>query len=186
MKKFSSILLIALFLFNFFGYRFVFNYQQKQADLRLEASLDKDDFNEADLITVTVPLSVPYQNNQQNFERVDGELKIDGKLYKYVKRKISQGQLVLLCLPNNDKMKLQSAKEEFFKYANDLVQNNSSNKSSHTKSGIFKNILGEYDHHHLAYPAAIAFVNVGFSILNQSNYLPSSPHRSPEQPPELA
>lgn len=186
MKKFSAILLIVLFLFNFIGYRFVFNYQQKQSDIKLEASFDKDDFNEAELITITVPLSVPYQNNQQTFERVDGELKIDGKLYKYVKRKISQGQLVLLCLPNNDKMKLQSAKDEFFKYANDLVQNNGSKKSDHTKSGLFKNLLGEYEYYSAAYQPANALLNVDYSISNQLNYLPSSPHCSPEQPPDIA
>ncbi|HKG69981.1 MAG TPA: hypothetical protein VKA92_14000, partial [Segetibacter sp.] len=123
MKKLSAIFLIALFLFNLFGYRILFNYEQQQSDVRLEASLDKQDYNDADLVTIKVPLSLPYVNNQQNFERVDGEITVNGKILKYVKRKIADGNLILLCLPNDHKMRIESAKEEFFKYTNDLVQN---------------------------------------------------------------
>ncbi|HLL41614.1 MAG TPA: hypothetical protein VK369_00680, partial [Segetibacter sp.] len=118
MKKFSAIFLIALFLFNLFGYRILFNYEQQQSDVRLEASLDKQEYNDADLVTIKVPLSLPYVNNQQNFERVDGEITVNGKILKYVKRKITDGNLILLCLPNDNKMRIESAKDEFFKYAN--------------------------------------------------------------------
>ncbi|MDQ6814674.1 MAG: hypothetical protein M3040_13115 [Bacteroidota bacterium] len=184
MKQVAAIFLIALFLFNFFGYKLVFNYLQNQSDVRFEASLDKDEFNEAELITIKVPLSVPYQNNQQNFERVDGELTVNGKIYKYVKRKIYDGQLILKCLPDHEKMKLQSEKDEFFKYSNDLVQSNSSKKPDHSKSGMFKNLVGEYDDFAASYP-----IHYSSSLTNHGKslylvILPSSPHSSPEQPPK--
>lgn len=185
MKKVAAILLISIFLFNLFGYRLLFNYAQQQSDITLEASLDKNEFNEAELITITVPLSVPYQNDQQNFERVDGELKVNGKIYKYVKRKISGGQLILMCLPDHKKMQLQSAKDEFFKYANDLVQNNHSKKSDKSKSGVFKNLMAEYDNYTAEFTTAYSIANIVYSISKQLNFLPSSPHSSPEQPPEL-
>ena len=186
MKKLAAILLIVIFLFNLFGYRLLFNYAQQQSDLRLEASLDKNDFNEAEMITVKVPLSLPYQNNQQNFERINGELKLNGKIYKYVKRKISDGQLILMCLPDYKKMQLQSAKDEFFKYANDLVQNSHSKKPDNSKADIFKIMIGEYDNFTTRFNPSYSFSNiVGYTILNQLNHLPSLPHSSPEQPPEL-
>jgi hypothetical protein len=184
-KKVSAILLIALILFNLLGYRLVFSYVQNESDKQLEASLDKNDFDEAELITIKVPISVPYQTDKQNFERVDGELKVNGKIYRYVKRKVADGQLILLCLPDHKKMQLQSAKDEFFKYTNDLVQNNSSKKSDRSKSGIFKNDLSEYE-----VCSAPSFTSSNGSgrirnVSRRSDLYPSSPHSSPEQPPEI-
>jgi len=184
-KKLSAILLIALFLFNLFGYRVLFNYEQQQSDIRLEASLDKQDYNDADLVTIKVPLSLPYLNNQQNFERVNGEITVNGKILKYVKRKISDGNLVLLCLPDQNKMQIESAKDEFFKYANDLVQHNQSKKSGNTKSGIFKNLLSEYNVNFSDYSRSLKSIVHTYNITSQSNFLPSSHCNLPEQPPEI-
>lgn len=185
MKKISAILLIALFLFNLFGYRILFHYEQQQSDIRLEASLDKQEYNDADLITIKVPLSLPYVNNQQSFERVDGEITVNGKILKYVKRKISDGNLILLCLPDQNKMRIESAKDEFFKYANDLVQNNQSKKSGNTKSGVFKNLLSEYYIDASDNAAAVKSRLPNYNIASQSDFLPSSHYNLPEQPPEI-
>jgi hypothetical protein len=184
-KKLSAILLTALFLFNLFGYRILFNYEQQQSDIRLEASLDKQDYNDVDLVTITVPLSLPYVNNQQSFERVDGEITVNGKILKYVKRKISDGNLILLCLPDHDKMRIESAKDEFFKYANDLVQNNQSKKSGNTKAGVFKNLQTDYNINTYEYVYATQRIQHRYTIPLQSNFLPSSHSQLPEQPPEV-
>jgi hypothetical protein len=185
LKKLSAILLIAIFLFNLFGYRLLFNYAQQRSDVQLVASLDKNDFNEAELVTIKVPLSLPYLTSQQNFERVDGEITVDGKIYKYVKRKITDGNLVLLCLPDHNKMRIESAKDEFFKYANDLVQNNKSKKSDHSQKGVFKNLIGEFESSTAKFTTGYSIANIVYTISKELNYLPSSPHSSPEQPPEL-
>lgn len=186
MKQIAAILLITVFLFNLFGYRLLLNYAQHQSNQKLEANFDNNNYNEAELITVKVPLSLPYQNNQQDFERVDGEIKINGKIYKFVKRKISNGELLLMCLPDHKKMELQSAKDEFFKYANDLVQSKSSKKSDHSKAGAFKNLVGEYDNYTNQLTSHFSLTNiVDYTISNGLKYLPSSPHLSPDQPPEL-
>lgn len=185
MKKLSAILLIALFLFNLFGYRILFHYEQQQSDMRLEASFDRQDYNDAELITIKVPLSLPYVTNQQNFERVDGEITIDGKILKYVKRKITDGHLILLCLSDHNKMRIESAKDEFFRYANDLVQNNQSKKSNNTKSAVFKNVLSEYYIDASDYTPAFRSMTQTYSITSLSNFLPSSYYQLPEQPPEV-
>lgn len=185
MKKLSAILLIALFLFNLFGYRILFNYQEQQSDVRLEASLDRQDYNDADLITIKVPLSLPYINNQQNFERIDGEITVNGKILKYVKRKIADGNLVLLCLPNQNKMRIASAKDEFFKYANELVQHNQSKKPGNTKSGMFKNLLSEYNINYSYYLSVVYSISYTYNTAAQSKFLPSSHYSLPEQPPEI-
>ena len=185
MKKLSAILLIALFLFNLFGYRILFNYEQQQSDKHLEASLDKQQYNDADLIAITVPLSLPYVSNQQNFERINGEITVNGRILKYVKRKISNGNLVLLCLPDNDKMRIESAKDEFFKYANDLVQNSHSKKPVNSKTGVFKNIFSEYYLNTSNSILASYSIKKTYNKNKPLNFLPSSHIRLPEQPPEV-
>lgn len=112
---------LALFLFNLIGYKCWFYYLQQKEKVSFEASLDKDNYDEKDLIVFKVPLSNPYQIDQSRFERVDGEINIRGVIYKYVKRKVENGQLILLCLPYYKKMKLAKALTEFSNHGNDLV-----------------------------------------------------------------
>ena len=100
MKKLAAILFLTLFLFNIIGYRLVFYFVQQENDITLETSLDKAEYNESELITIKVPISLPYQTNWKDFERVDGEINFEGKIYKYVKRKVEDGQLVLMCRPH--------------------------------------------------------------------------------------
>lgn len=178
--------MIALFLFNLFGYRILLNYEQQQSDIRLEASLDKQDYNEADLVAIKVPLSLPYVSNQQNFERIDGEITINGKILKYVKRKIADGNLILLCLPDHNKMRIESAKDEFFKYANDLVQNNQSKKSPNSKTSVFKILSFEYDKPASEYTSVYYQMLHTYSINSQLTFLPSSYYILPEQPPDIS
>ena len=110
MKKLAAILLIFLFLFNLFGYRILFYYAQQQSDVTLEHNLDQNAYNENELITLTIPLSMPYQHNSDGFERFDGEITLNGNIYKYVKRKYCDGKIIFLCLPNHNKMYLEAEK----------------------------------------------------------------------------
>jgi hypothetical protein len=185
LKKLSAILLLALLLFNFAGYKVWFYFLQVKADQQLETSLDNNDYNEADLVTIKVPLSLPYQTNWSDFERYDGEISVDGKIYKYVKRMVYNDELILLCLPNENKMRLQNAKDEFFKYANDLMQSDSSKKSNNNTC-IYKNVLSEYykqTQEEFCY----------FNPQKRNNYFVQNnlsiiffPHTSPDHPPESA
>ncbi|MES1160598.1 MAG: hypothetical protein ABUM51_07570 [Bacteroidota bacterium] len=121
MKKLAAIFFLTLFLFNLVGYRCYFYYLQQKEQSTFEATLDKEIYDEKELITFKMPLSLPYQPSWKEFERVDGEITIDGVIYKYVKRKIEDGQLVLLCLPYYKKMNLVKASTEFGSHGNDLT-----------------------------------------------------------------
>ncbi|MBI2730488.1 MAG: hypothetical protein HYX40_07030 [Sphingobacteriales bacterium] len=144
MRKILSILILLLLAFNWFGYRLMFNYLQQSKDSQLEAKFDNNSYDESQLIEIRVPLNMPYQNNWSGFERYDGEVTVKGVLYKYVKRKVENNQLVLLCYPNSDKMHLLNARDEFFKLANDFQQHNESKKPTAPNTQGFKNLLTEY------------------------------------------
>jgi len=181
MKRAAAILLLSIFLFNWFGYRLLSDYLQHRSDTQLEAQLDQQQYNEASLIEIRVPLNMPYQNVSSSFERYDGEIEFNGIHYKYVKRKVENGELVLLCLPNQNKMQLQNARNEFFKLVNDLQ--NSSQKDTPPASSI-KNPVTEYwqqqNNWQLAALAIQQHHHTGYAIV-----IPSSPLvKTPAQPPD--
>jgi hypothetical protein len=185
-RKIASAILICVLFFNLFGYRFIADYVQRKADIHLEARLDKNNYNEAELIELKIPVHLEYQISSPAFERVDGEVKLNGILYKYVKRKVTNDTLVLLCIPNRKKMDLQTARDDFFKNTNDLAQNNNSKRSDNSKSISFKKLTSEYDEQSFGYNAnSMHCINqkFGFNYLVKSPA--SSPHISPEQPPDF-
>ena len=142
MKKLAAILLLSLLAFNWYGYRLLSAYLEHQASGEMEARLDQHDYNDAELIEFRVPLNLPYQTNWKEFERFDGEVEVNGVHYKYVKRKVEDGQLVVLCIPNETKMKLQTTRDEFFKLVNDLSQ--PAKKGDNSTPGIYKSLTTEY------------------------------------------
>jgi hypothetical protein len=140
-KRTAAILLLVILSFNWVGYRLLSNYLEQRADLRLEVSFDNNNYNEKDLVEIRIPLQLPYQTNWTDFQRYDGEVEINGIHYKYVKRKISEGQLVLLCLPNHTKTHLENSKADFFKLVNDLQHPGHEKGNTNTS---FKSFVTEY------------------------------------------
>ncbi|MBC7903287.1 MAG: hypothetical protein H7Y27_07675 [Gemmatimonadaceae bacterium] len=153
---------------------------QQKADTNLEAKLDRNQYSEEQLIEIRVPLNMPYQTGYNEFERVDGEVIVDGVHYKYVKRKIEDGQLVLKCIPNETKQRILNARDEFFKLVNDLE--NGAKKSS-PQTSIAKNIIGDY------LPMIQTTLTVQFTTSENNWFLQNSGtptaiwHSTPEQPP---
>lgn len=184
LKKLAAILLIVLFTFNLFGYRILFYVAQRQSDNTIERVLDRNQYDEKDLVTIKIPISVSYQVEQKDFERVDGEVNLNGRIYKFVKRKVCDGNLVLLCLPDQDKMHLQSAKDEVFKYSIDL-QNSGSKKANNSKSIAGKNLSNDYNQNTTSYNISFDNTVKVSEFSKEYPLLSSALHSSPEQPPEL-
>lgn len=184
-RKLSAILLLALFLFNIAGYRVAFYFLQQYADQQMTASLENDSYDESELITVTIPISLPYYNDWSDFERVDGEVVYEGVIYKYVKRKVCQGQLVLLCIPDQKRTDIASAKDAFFKYSQDLMQHQNDHKSPNSKVVEYQPI-NDFQQHLISY-----LITTPITSIQQNQHTPlsvalsSSPHLSPEHPPQV-
>ena len=123
LKKIAAILLILILFFNWYGYRIVTSILSQHADKRLEVRLDNNQYDESQLIELKVALNMPYQNDQADFERHYGEIEIDGKYYTYVKRKIHNDTLYLLCLPNSNKTQLNAARIDYANKVQDVPTN---------------------------------------------------------------
>ena len=182
MRKSVSIILLLILLFNMIGYKALFYYAEKRADASLEARLDKDLYEENDLVTVKIPLFNPYQVEQNNFERINGEVNINGKIFKYVKRKVSDGNLILLCIADDHKNILKKAKSDYETAANDLPSNN----KTPGRSGFQKN-LNSSDYIYQCGSVVLCecgSVNLKFHSFITVNF--TDPHIStPGKPPEF-
>jgi hypothetical protein len=123
LKKVASIFLLAILLFNWFGYRLVIGYWQERTKSDLEARLDVEEYDESQLMTVKIPMThLSYYNTSPEFERVNGSVDIGGVQYKYVKRRLYNDSLELVCLPDQNAMKLRATAIEFCAAGNDFYK----------------------------------------------------------------
>jgi len=146
LRHFIAILLLVIHAFNIGGYRLVFDRMEKLASMHLVQDLDQDQYRDDQLMELKVPLPMPYQTNWAEFERYNGEIEVAGIHYNYVKRKVHNDTLILLCIPNPGKMKLNSAKEQFFSLVNDISSENRQS-SAPSKSSAVKTITSDYPDH---------------------------------------
>lgn len=144
MRKTAAILLLMLFVFNTIGYKLWFSIAMQQADTRLEANLDKNNFNEQDLFTLKVAINMPYQNSWSSFERVDGEITVNGETYKYVQRKVVNDTMYLQCIRHAEKIKLQQKSNDYFGKVNDIADNNGTKKAPGKSSNLIKSGLSDF------------------------------------------
>jgi len=185
LKRIATILLLGMLLFNWIGYRFFTSYLEEKSDARLEAQLDNNNYDESQLISIKVPVShLAYYNSSAKFERVDGQIEINGVKYKYVKSRLYNDSLELLCIPNIASMQLQNVKSDFFKIANDL-QNNSQNKKGNSHS-IHKDFsVSVYSSNEISYENELSF-SILKRISNYNFYFPSPFISKPKQPPQIS
>ncbi len=182
MQKLTAIFLLALLSFNWVGYRFALNYLNFSLDRILEADLDAGNYDENELIQMRVPVSLPYQVNWSNYERVDGDIEIDGIHYKFVKKIVRNDSLILLCLPNHNKMMMQEAKTAFFQLVNDLTMNHSG-KTEKKSSQIAKSVFSDCIIYSQPLAASPDLSNNKVYSLNQTFPILAPFILAPEKPP---
>ncbi|HRI19942.1 MAG TPA: hypothetical protein PLA68_03270 [Panacibacter sp.] len=163
LKKGAAILLLILFVFNGGGYRVLISYMQHKEDAEFVTYLDNENYNEEDLVEVKVPLNVPYQSNWKNYERVNGEINLNGQVYNYVKRKVYNDTMIFLCIRHETKTELQQIENDYFGKINDLSGNDNNKKAL-----IYKQTVSDFD--------SDAFINIpafhgiarGFNLHNDA------------------
>lgn len=171
--------------FNWYGYQLLSTYWQQTADQQLVARLDRNDYDESQLISLKIPLTaLSYYNSSNGFERVDGQIEIGGIHYNYVKRRIFKDSLELLCIPNTTAMSVQKVKNDFFRQVNDLQQQTRGKKSN---ASPVKDLSKDYT------PAPMDIAIAAAQTTSQSSgymvpstYLPTCFIPTAERPPNQA
>ena len=138
MRKLAAIALLTIFTFNMVGYQLVYNYMANRSDAALEMALDNKQYSDAELVSIKQPTNLPYYTNNKNFQRIDGEVEIEGVQYKYVKCRIYNDSLEMLCIPNKSKMQIEQSKNDYAKVAHDFQQDNKEKKSGSNQKSFQK------------------------------------------------
>ena len=155
---------------------------QDHADRRLESRIDNSDYDESQLVEISVSMDMPYQQRFTDYERHYGEIEIDGKSYTYVKRKIAGDVVIFKCIPNQSKQELTRIKNDFAR-ANSAVDADQTGKQQQQNS-FAKNFWSEYDgeNNFCSLNNYISLQGIGSSI--HTYYLPEVNTNTPHQPPE--
>lgn len=90
--------------------------------------LDDKQYSDTELIEVKLPLHLPYLSNWNDYERIDGEMEYNGIYYNYVKRKVCNDTLFLLCLPNQSKTRFYHARHEYARQVNGAPSRDNNDK----------------------------------------------------------
>lgn len=124
LKKTLAILLLSIYLFNFAGYSFVFQYLMDRSDSRILHTIESESYNKSEVMVLKTPLHLAYYNGNTEFERVNGEVEINGTHYTYIQRKVTNDTLYVVCLLNQEKTALHQSKNSFAKEAASLPADN--------------------------------------------------------------
>ncbi len=181
MKKLAAILLLGVLIFNCAGYRLLLSFMDKQATVRLEQRLDAGDYDESQLVEVKIPLNLPYHNNWSEYETFYGQVNYDGKYFQYVKRKVSNDTLYLLCLPHDEKTRINTARVDLFKSMNDLPVDGNNNSPRAT---FLKLLLNEFlqtqDFCHNQNENSDRTLTANHYISHKTQFDPITPSQPPE------
>jgi hypothetical protein len=178
LRKTAAILFLLVLLFNFYGYRLMIDCMQDRYATLLESQLDKEQYNDDELISIKIRLNLPYYTSSGEYERAYGSAEANGVVYEYVKRRVHLDTLELLCLPNKTKMQLQSVKNELFKLSVDGT-------SQDKKSNTVKIALPDFCQHFNPFALARFTEDLHGYTLRNTILLNTDYSSKGEQPPEL-
>ncbi len=123
------------------------NYFEKKAISDMQTALYENKYDESELVSFKTALNQPYVTNTDGYDYIDGEMDVNGTYYQYVKMRIYNDTLEVLCIPNYTKSSISEKKHELSKQLTDLANTNQSKKSS--SSSMAKSLISEYtiSHH---------------------------------------
>ena len=182
LKRLIAILYLSILFFNLYGYQLLIDHWQREEETALENEIHAD-LQEENLISIKVPAALPpYSDNLEQFEWISGEVNVEGTIYKYVKRRIFKDSVEFLCVPNIAKMRLENAREDFFRLCNDL-QTASKQDKNHTTSPV-KPITFDYCSEIIQYQISPANDNLQVFVTIYNERQPVKKQYGIDHPPE--
>ncbi len=127
MKRTLAFTVLVIFLLNILGYYGIFMGLRNQLADQMRTSLEESNYALSDEMTFKVPLAIPYASDMMDFERVDGEFRHEGNVYRLLKQKLLKDTLYIVCVKDSHTQKIDKALEDYVKTFSD--------KPSSEKSG---------------------------------------------------
>ncbi|GGM99023.1 hypothetical protein GCM10010967_36250 [Dyadobacter beijingensis] len=184
MRRIISILLLGLLLYNMVGYSIVYLSEERRSISAAGKDLVEQSAGSADIV-IKVPVAVPYQNNWDAPEPVQGQIEHEGQFYQMKSQQLINDTLYVHCEFD------QNARDRFSDLVskiNDQVTGQSTNPQNDTHSSILKHFLKEYmtaGRQHVFYVLEWepSLATVPFPV---RSILPERYSSIPSPPPDLA
>ena len=155
---------------------------QDRSNLQLQSQLDLRHYDETQLVSIKLPATqLSYYNNSAVFERVDGQIEINGIPYQYVKRRIYNDSIELLCIPNRMALNLRLSGEDYFRLINDIQR--SQQGQGHPGGATKFFAVDPYTATHPFRIGDLSFILIGGADDHFSTNLLSPPGIAAERPP---
>jgi hypothetical protein len=120
-KQLIAIVLIGILAYNLGGYQLYYHFAEQNTNETIQAKIEKEDYETEDLVSYKFSAKqLPYYTNSKHYEVANGEVEVNGMIMTYVKKRIFKDSIEYMCLPNQAKTNLRTAREDFFKMVNDL------------------------------------------------------------------
>ena len=172
--------MLVVAVFNLGGYGLFMAHVEEQAMHKLEQQLDDSSYNNQQLDTFKLPVThLPYYTNSQEYQRQGGEIEIGGVVYNYVKKRIYNDSLEVVCIANNEVTRLRTARNDFFKIFTDLE-----NASKSKKAVVAFKFFSPGNYREKKAITHLLFYNDCTSMQQPCCLLPSLYTRVIENPPE--
>jgi hypothetical protein len=113
-------MLLSVFLFNVGGYYVVLWALRHHSNIVLSQRLDSENYSVDETIELKIPVTLPYQLQERNFERAHGKFEYEGEFYTLVKQKFQNDTLHIVCIKNQEEKRLVSSMTDYVKLSNDL------------------------------------------------------------------
>lgn len=160
------------------------NYADQQQSAQLELQIDNKDYDASSLIEIRVPVTLPYQTDWKEFERVDGEIAFNGMHYKYVERKLEAGEMIYKCIPDHHKKQLVNARENFFKLVNEMQSQSQGKETNNKQQHTYKTFSFDYCEKLSAFALHLPETKQAPRFVHSTQALLTASILTPEQPPE--
>lgn len=151
------------------------------SDKQTAQQLDEHIYDDEALVEIAIPLNMPYVSNQDSYERYDGSIELNGMHYNYVKRKINNDTLHILCIPNDQKTQLHEAKNDYTKQLADASSGKKENDSQGKKNTFF----AEYNCEITQYSFGAVSTSSTQNIPAAQNFIPAEFIGNLIKPPQI-
>ena len=179
MKKFFAIFLLCVHLFYIGGYTLLFEYYIHKADTQMVKEVFSNKIDNNKLILLKIPVHLPTQENQSEFEDVAGQIQLKDAYYNYIRLKITRDTAYFVCLPNTAKTRLVNANIYTAKEISDVPLS----KSSHAPMVKKVNMLSEYKLEAFQYNYAAIGAYVKYNAFVKPTIINDPFIESPGKPP---
>ena len=163
MRNFSAIFLLTVFACNVFGYKLMSSFLSTKAEEKLAKHIVEKAYDDNELILIKKAVNLPYYNISTNYESKEGSIEIEGTYYNFVKSRVVNDTLELLCLPNTEKNRVIRFEKHIDNYAaNDT--NNSNDKTKLPASSIEKKVFSDYENITYSPPVNVLQLTFNYSL----------------------